>query len=314
MSTKTNTFYLAAPLNLEPGEDEKLPSRMSGVAYSGGVADDSFGALVIDLATTKIADHLPLLYEHQREQTVGVVKMLTNDTRQLGIEAELFSEMDPQAGSIARKAAAGLHWQLSIGLFGARLEERESAEINGQTFDGPITVLSGGTVREVSVVALGADASTNAEFFSAGSRQLSITHEDNTMPEAPDLQARVDALETQVSDLAAERDSALERAKAAEQAMADIKMAARKNDVQSLFNEIGREFKDETAAHYLSMDDGTFAAIAKDLRDMKPKAPAHLFSEQATGAYGGMDQAEGSANLSIHQIYDNYNKAQRGEA
>jgi hypothetical protein len=294
---KDQAYYLAAPLELEPAADDKLPAKMSGIAYSGGVAEDYFGALVIDLSQTKVAAHLPLLYEHRRDQTVGVIHSMSNDGAKLGIDASLFVDDDPQAKSISTKAKAGLHWQLSIGLFGAKVDERQDVEINGQQFTGPVTVLHGGTVREVSVVALGADDNTNADFFSAGHSRHQ-PQEDNQMPDN-DLQAKVDALEAKIADLAAERDNATERADKAEQAITDMKLSARTHAIKTLFAEIGREYSDESAKHYLALPDEVFEGIAADLRARKPQAPSHLFSEQATGSPG-----TGAAQIDTQSIYD----------
>ncbi|NEX17982.1 MAG: hypothetical protein C1943_15525 [Halochromatium sp.] len=168
-------------------------------------------------------------------------------------------------------------------------------------------------MREVSVVTLGADANTNASFFSANVGRVAFpgdppahllappSQEANPMPDAPDHQARIDALTAQVADLTSALDAAKTDAATAQQALADHQLSARKREVQALFSELGREFTEESAATYLSLPDDAFSAIAADLRASKPKAPAHLFSEQATGEPG-----QGSApTFNTTDIYAN---------
>ncbi len=252
-----------------------------------------------------------MLHEHSRSAIIGTITAAENDGRALAVEGELFADIDQSAVEIVTKAARGIRYQMSVGLFGARAESvpADSAPIaiNGQSLTGPLTVLRGGLVREVSVVTLGADHQTNAAFFSARTPSPQ-PQQVPTMPEANDLQARVDALQAQVSDLAAERDAAIARATAAETALTDVRLAARKTAVQALFAELGRPYSDETAAHYLSLSDAAWTVVAGDLRSLKPQAPDYLFSQQVTGEPG----THASPPLSTTDIYARYHAAQRG--
>lgn len=308
-----DTFFFAAPLSLDAGgpDAQTLPSRFRGTAYSGAVIDDWGGRVVIDLASTRVEDSLPLLHEHRRSDIIGTITAAENDGRALAVEGELFADIDQAAAEIVSKAQRGIRYQMSVGLFGARAEDVPAdaapLAINGQSLTGPLTVLRGGLVREVSVVTLGADLQTNAAFFSARTPSSQPTQVP-TMPEDNDLQARVDALQAQVSDLAAERDAAIARATAAESALTDVRLSARKSAVQALFAELGRSYSDETAAHYLSLSDAAWTAVAGDLRSLKPSAPAYLFSQQVTGE----PSASPSPSISTEDIYARYHAAQRG--
>jgi hypothetical protein len=282
-------LYLTAPLAFAPAEADALPTRLTGVAYSGGPVSDWGGTVVVDLASTRVEPTLPLLHEHQREAVIGTVRQLANDGQALALDAELFSDLDPAAESIARKAQRGLHWQLSIGLFDAAAEEIRTGAVhlNGQTFTAPVTVLRHGLVREVSVVALGADRATQADFFAALARPPSPPETrpmSDAASDAPDLTARIAALEAQVADLTTALDAAHAAQAAAEATAAEVQLAARQAAVQALFAELNRAYSDAAAAHYLSLPETAWTAIAADLRAAKPSVPAHLFREQATGA------------------------------
>lgn len=285
----TPALYLTAPLAFAPAESDALPTRLTGVAYSGGLVNDWGGPVVIDLASTRVEATLPLLHEHQREAVIGTVRQLSNNGSALDLDAELFSDLDPTAASIARKAQRGLHWQLSIGLFEADVSTLQNGAVtlNGHTFQAPLTILRHGLVREVSVVALGADRATQAAFFAALARPLSSSETSSmsdATSDAPDLAAQIAALEAQVADLRAALDAAQAAQAQAETTAAEVQLAARTAAVQALFTDLNRAYSEAAAAPYLSLPEDAWIAIAADLRTAKPTPPAHLFREQASGA------------------------------
>jgi hypothetical protein len=301
MTTPAPVLYFTAPLAFAPTDGNALPTRLTGIAYSGGLITHWDQPVVIDLASTALEPTAPLLYEHDRAATIGIVTALAHDGAALTLTADLFSDFDPTAADIARKATRGLDWQLSIGLFGAEAEERRTGtiELNGQTFAAPVTVLRHGWVREVSVVALGADRATQANFFAATTARR-LSSEEHSMSDDTDTSARLAALEAQVSALTVERDTARAAQTAAETTLAAVQLSARTAAVQTLFRDLGRPVTDASTAHYLSLSDDAFTAVAADLRALKPQASAHLFHEQATG-----EPAPGAAapNLDLTAIY-----------
>ena len=79
---------------------------------------------------------------------------------------------------------AGAEWQMSIGANAdeyRRVEAEEKININGQELAGPLYVITKSTLREVSVVAVGADASTNMKI--EAKLNLTSTRGEGTMPE-----------------------------------------------------------------------------------------------------------------------------------
>ena len=165
-------IHLRAPVALKPTTDGALPTRVQGVAYSGGIVPTL--GVVIDLASTTIADRLPLLHEHGREAIIGAVTWTTITGGALLVAGKLFSDIPGgQAEKIAQLAQRGAPFQMSVGLFGYTEEvvrAGQAVTVNGATVAGPVTVLRRGTVREVSLVTLGADPNAVARLFGQGAK------------------------------------------------------------------------------------------------------------------------------------------------
>lgn len=259
---------LSFPLTFAESGDA-LPSRFDGVAYSGGVAWQ-YDPMVIDLATLTADTPMPLLYEHHRDSPIGLVKAVINSGGTLSVTGELFSGFDPDAQAIARKAQAGMPWQMSVGLFDYRSEfipAQQRIEVNGRQFDGPVVVLRGGRVREVSVVALGADADTEVSMFTQP------THPEGAPPMSDAPTARVAELEAEVSALKTELTT-LRDEKAARDATEHAAALA------ALMAALGKE-GDEAAAPYKALTAPQLKALAADLAPVKSAAPETLFRELA---------------------------------
>lgn len=214
MAQKTfprTAFQFLAPASVEPQADASSPSdrTLTGVAYSGGLVTDHgyWSRLVIDLASTTLSPPIPLLSCHDPDDSVGVVTAATLQGGGLAIEAKLFASIDDDAADIAAKADKGFPWQLSVGIWPESIEEVQagvSMQINGQTFQGPLTVFRNARIREVSVVPIGADSRTSAAVLGAG-ESISIpviSHEDDTM-NLEAAKAKIEELEGKLAQLSA---------------------------------------------------------------------------------------------------------------
>jgi hypothetical protein len=137
--------------------------RVMGVAYSGGKMrlPGWRHPVVVDLAGLEVPDAVPLLTNHENRTgaRVGMVKArVDGDT--LVVEGEILSSSG-QAKGIVEQARAGAEWQLSIGADVLEWDlVRSSRSVNGQEHEGPFYHVKKSVLREVSVVAVGADAST----------------------------------------------------------------------------------------------------------------------------------------------------------
>ena len=150
-----------------PKQDGDKPVRCTGVAYSGGSFRQWWSALpcYVDLAGMKLAEQVCLMLDHDYdpECRLGVIEA-KNDGKTLTIDGE-FDTGNPLAQSIIR-AGKKFNWQLSIGAENVKVERVDEGTvetINGNTVNGPAIVVRESILREVSIVAIGADAKTSME-------------------------------------------------------------------------------------------------------------------------------------------------------
>ena len=138
--------------------------KVVGVAYSGGKMSlpGWRHPVVVDLAGMEIPESVPLLTNHENktDSRIGLISAAVRNNA-LEITGEIVSDSRDAADIIAQ-GKAGADWQLSIG---ADVKECElvkgSREVNGQEVEGLFYHIKKSTLREVSVVAVGADAHTN---------------------------------------------------------------------------------------------------------------------------------------------------------
>lgn len=154
------------PYELPKQEGDK-PVRCTGVAYSGGSFRQWWSALpcYVDLSGMRLAEQVCLMYDHDYdpECRLGVIEA-KNDGKTLTIDGE-FDTGNPLAQSIIR-AGKKFNWQLSIGAENVKVERVDEGTvetINGNTVNGPALVVRESILREVSIVAIGADAKTSME-------------------------------------------------------------------------------------------------------------------------------------------------------
>lgn len=138
---------------------------VKGVAYSGGKMR-LFGwsrPVVVDMAGMSVPETVPLLANHENHTLgrVGVVSAKAEDGH-LEISGEIVGEGD-LADGIVGQGKAGADWQLSIGaeVEAAELVQEGKRTINGVEHDAPFYHVTKSTLREVSVVAVGADKATH---------------------------------------------------------------------------------------------------------------------------------------------------------
>ncbi len=137
--------------------------KVAGTAYTGGGMrlPGWRHPVVVDLSGMEIPETVPLLTNHENrtDARVGMVRAKVAGGS-LEIEGDIVSDGEAASGIVAQ-CKAGADWQLSIG---ADVRESElvkaDREVNGQTAAAPFYLVSKSVLREVSVVAVGADQST----------------------------------------------------------------------------------------------------------------------------------------------------------
>lgn len=169
--------------------------KVNGLAYSGGKMKlpGWKHPVVVDLAGMSIPESVPLLTNHENHTSsrVGMVHAAVEEN-QLTISGEIVAEGDKADGIVAQ-AKAGADWQLSIG---AEVEDAELVQgkrlVNGIEHAGPFYHIKKSTLREVSVVAVGADSSTQMKVtaqFNLKGEMIQMNEPENKIETAPEVQA-----------------------------------------------------------------------------------------------------------------------------
>lgn len=177
------------------------PRQFSGVAHSGQVFSRYGERFIVDLSSIKFREKTGVLLEHNPNEKVGVGTLSIGE-QGLMIHGSLLNT--EQAQYVAQTADDGFPWELSAHLQSEHQEQVNSGDVvvNGLTVSAPITVLRDCAVREVSFVAVGADAHTHAVVLS-NFEQAKKGNE--TMSEKTDnQQALIDELNAKLGKLEAE--------------------------------------------------------------------------------------------------------------
>lgn len=148
---------------------------IDGVAYSGAAIPTYmwYKNFIVDVSTLSSAKaKTPLFRDHDPSRVAG------SGTVTIGDNQVLFK------GQISKKTSHGqeiidladddFDWEMSLGVYDGTIEEVEDTEVNGQMISHGF-VLRNGLLREVSIVALGADKNTSATIMSLKGDQMKIT-------------------------------------------------------------------------------------------------------------------------------------------
>lgn len=282
-----NRFYLHQKL----AADTTPQGIIKGVAYSGGVIEEHgyIENLIIDVATLTIAKpKTPIFRDHMPSQVAGNGTVTISDNQVL-IEGKL-SQKSIYGKEIMELSSDGFEWELSIGIFGGEMIEITNEEINGVMIEHGYA-LKNGILREVSVVALGADMNTSAEMFSQkkGELKFMLTKEqwvklacgcggtEKTTPEELENkfavdQEKIDALEKENDELKA-KIAANEAAIAAEKEEEEVELRAK--EISTALSEKGIEGFSEEEVKKASLaveSTNTLLSLIKVMPEAK-KAP-----------------------------------------
>lgn len=278
-SISMDMTFLNAFMAWPSPDTQELPTKFSGVSYSGGVVPGygALGDVIIDLDTMRFpSKRLFALVNHDPNQRAGNLTLYRSGD-QLAVDGEF---MKTTAGvSVASEYAQGAPWELSIKATGTRRPANKSVK---QTINGHDVyvdnVIVDSIVREVSFVPAGADPNTHSIAFSL----------ENIMKE-PDIMSNGSAsveMDTQVDDriqtlqmsltaVTTERDAALEalnvvklELSAAKIALDAIAHEKRKEQIRLLFNALHRDWDEDRAEAYFKMDDVTFSLLQSHVNEM----------------------------------------------
>lgn len=144
----------------------RTDAKITGTAYSGGTFGQTWSGIpiVVDLAGVQIAAQIPLMYNHYYEPAyrLGLIAV-QNSGSALTFSGEIDTDKALGAGVVAE--GKKYDWQASIGadVIGKteEIEAGKEANVNGRTIAGPAVIVRQCKLREVSLVALGADSDTH---------------------------------------------------------------------------------------------------------------------------------------------------------
>ena len=262
--------------------------KVVGTAYGGGKMKlpGWKHPVVVDLAGMEIPESVPLLANHENRTSarVGVVTASVADGA-LSITGEIVSD-SADAENIVAQSKSGADWQLSIGadVGECELVQRGSREINGQTHEAPFYHIKKSTLREVSVVAVGADASTkmqvSAQFELTNSKPIegeTMTEENKNLNAAGATNA--EPKNNEVAAAAPKVEAGAEVDVAATASDAALKAVKAERDrvsaIQSICNGEFPEIEREAVSAGWTPEDTT-KKVLEAIRAERPAASVHI--------------------------------------
>lgn len=256
--------------------DDASKRSFAGIANSGKPFGHGNWWSIVDLENLDFKETIPVLYEHDVKRPIGVAKLNVVDG-QLHTTGVLFVN-DENGKKIAQLADDGFLWEMSVYVEASRYEELtigSSAVVNGNTVNGPLSIMRGCKIREVSFVALGADANTGAAVLSETNQS---THKELEMTD--EEKNKLAELEKKIADLEKE-NTELKAAKKKENINVKLAVAGFKLGADGNFEGISPV----TMKVLLAADDADTDALIKDLTvklgtnvDTKPPIPTELLT------------------------------------
>ena len=273
---RSKLLFNASSMEVLQPEGESKKRKFKGVAYTGGRVDGHWywgrSGVVFDLDGIEIDKPTALLEEHFSSGRVGVVKQVST-TGKIEVEGDFLS--NTKAKEIVQDSDDGFPFQMSMYIDPGSIEEvsnGKSVVVNGQTFEGPITVFRQNRIREFTICTTGADRNTSINAFS-GKQQTK--QEDTNVTELEQAKEAQKQAEKQRDDALAELNK--------------FKADQRAENIASLQKELNTTFSAEDLKSYTDMDDAVFAFTTKQLRQFsatqpqKSQLPDYLTKHQAQG-------------------------------
>lgn len=205
----------------ERSSDTAKTAPFSMVARSGQPINHHFwGPIVHDNNGAQHKKRVPIDFNHDVNEIVGFGnKIGINDEGDLEISGFLTPYKDSdRATEILAKAEMGVPWEASINFAGdmklEKVEAGETVEVNGQEFEGPMTVVREWQLRGVAITPYGYDSSTSTQFSETSNINVTYINEEADEMKNEELHAEapeaVEAEETQAEELHAEAPEAVE--------------------------------------------------------------------------------------------------------
>jgi len=301
--TEKSTYLTFSPV-VSARSDTGMPTRFSGVAYSGGVIPQYgwYGDAAIDLSTLQMPKGAVFaLIDHDFSKRAGKLTAELSGG-QIIVNGEFFTN---EAGNeVAKLFAEGAPWQMSIGINSKTRssDEKSAVVVNGQMLSIN-TLFSNAMLREVSFVPVGADPNTAVAAFSAANSPA--LPEPGGKPEGVNMKT-IEELTADLASVTAVLESEKAARLDAEGKLAALNEAQRAVDLSALATRIGRPLTDTETQTFKAMDAGAFAIVLSAMPAAKPGLPAGLRTEQANegrGEAGGEAGKHKPAVINMAAIY-----------
>ncbi len=286
-------------LEIEAASEGGGRPKVRGVAYSGGKM--RLGGwprpVVVDVAGMSVPATVPLLADHENATggRIGVVS-----ARAVGGTLEIEGEVAAEgalADAIVAQGKAGADWQLSIGaeVEASELVSEGRRAVNGAVHEAPFYHVTKSTLREVSVVAVGADKATHmkvtASFKLKGGPEMDPEKEAGkkvaatTPQEAPARTQDADAVRAKAAGADAPAEAVKAVAQADVEAAAQAAVRAERERVRMVKSVCAGEFP-EIEAKAVAEGWGrerTCEAVLAAYREKKPSADVNITIKKEVG-------------------------------
>jgi hypothetical protein len=163
-SSSDSVQLAEAPKNID-SLPEKTP--FDSIAYTGGAIKQgwSWWPVVIDIEGADAYLPVPALADHTNKcsSSLGQHSAVSLSNNTITSSGYIYPRYSALAANIYNTAKQGQRWQMSIAGPIRSIEEVKEGEqvtVNGQTFTGPIYIVRRMTLREITVVPVGADVNT----------------------------------------------------------------------------------------------------------------------------------------------------------
>lgn len=242
-------------LSLGEGNGEGAKSAPLKIKARGGapISHPYWGMIAHDMKGMRLnGGRVAVDYAHDPKEMIGYLNHFDISSGDLNASGALVPYKDSdRATEVIHKSKAGIPYEASIYFGGDLLMEKvadgDCAEVNGQTFIGPGTILRQWQLRGVAVCPYGADSNTHTQLSETGSQTV-VKFIDGKLSEQ-EVTAMAEAenqAEEAAAKLAAEAEAEAEaKAKQAEAERLAAVDADKKNDPAEQLKARARMFKAE---------------------------------------------------------------------
>ena len=271
-------YLFNAPVIEVPKAEEGQKRKFKGTAYAGGRVDGHWywgrSGVVFDLDGIEIDKPTALLEEHFGSSRIGVVQAVDTNGK-IDVSGDFLT--NAKAQEIVQDSDDGFPFQMSMMIDPGSIEEvsqGKTVTVNGQLFEGPITIFRQNRIREFTICSTAADRNTSIKAFS-GKANPNPTKEDTDV-DLEQAKAKIQELETENSELKTQ--------------VQQFSAKAREAEITALTAETKTVFSAEELTEMKALDDKSFAFSAAQIRKFsansapkKPDLPDYLTKHQAGG-------------------------------